>query len=119
MGGGEFWTGMGGASASADTATDLDLKTGLTARGSDIDFTKKYTKTEYGRSMKIPEITAMKKADDDVHIHFDVNVLVNEDSRARIDPDIKVCNFHIHIHNFWRFPSKCLVEHRNSTPSLF
>ena len=93
MGGGEFWTGMGGASTSTDTATDLDLKTGLTARGSDIDFTKKYTKTEYGRSMKIPEITAMKKADDDVHIHFDVNVLVNEDSRARIDPDIKVCNF--------------------------
>ena len=39
MGGGEFWTGMGGASASADTATHLDLKTGLTARGSDIDFT--------------------------------------------------------------------------------
>ena len=84
MGGGEFWTGM-----TEKTTSDTDLKTSLAMRSSDTDFTEKFAKTDYGR--ELPGIYK-KKDDTDLHIHFDVNVLVNEDSSAKIDPRIKVSN---------------------------
>ena len=38
----------------------------------------------------MPTIHKSKKDDGDVHIHFDVNVVVNEEGRSPADPRIKV-----------------------------
>ena len=78
MGGGEFWTGGGGSLSSAS---------GPLKRGAG---PPDYMSSMMGRSLySKPSSLGGKKAND-VHIHFDVNVLVNEAGRTKITPSIKV-----------------------------
>ena len=44
----------------------------------------------------MPTIHKSKKDDGDVHIHFDVNVVVNEEGRSPADPRFKVDNLFIY-----------------------
>ena len=66
MGGGEFWAGAGSMDPSGSKLTR-----------------KKPEFSSYGRGLK-------SKEKGDVHIHFDVNVLVNEAGKPKIDPVVRV-----------------------------
>lgn len=78
MGGGEFWAGGGGIPEDDPSASKL-----LRGAGGSFDsYSKGYTSRSTNKVQQ-------KKKKDDVHIHFDVNVLV-EESGTRIQPIIYV-----------------------------
>ena len=100
MGGGEFWTGGGSLTSATGPLTrgaadymssmagrSLTSATGPLKRGA-----ADYMSSMAGRSFrtKKPLSDSVGKKVNDVHIHFDVNVLVNEDGRTKISPSMKV-----------------------------